>query len=60
VEKEIMESMVVLECHYMVAGLHGRHTLADGLHDAGALMAEHDGEGTFRVFAGERVGICIC
>ena len=40
----------------MVAGLDGRDVLANGLDNAGALVAEHDGECAFGIFAGE----CVC
>lgn len=46
----------VLEGYDVVAGLDGCDALADGLDDAGALVAEHDWECTLRVFAGE----CVC
>lgn len=49
---------LVLECDDVVAGLDGCDGLADGFDDAGALVAEHDGEGAFGVFAGE--GVCVC
>lgn len=42
----------------MVARLHARDTLADGLDDAGSLVPEDDGECALGVFAGEGVGIC--
>lgn len=44
----------------VVAGLHVGDALADGLDDAGALVAEDDGEGALGVLAGEGVGICVC
>lgn len=41
----------------MVAWLDGGDTLADGLDDAGALMAEDDWEGTLRILSRQGVRI---
>lgn len=46
-----------LERDDVVARLDARHALADGLDDAGALVAEDDGEGALGVLARQRV--CI-
>ena len=40
----------VLECDDIVAWFHGCDAFADGFDDAGAFVAEDDGEGAFRVF----------
>jgi hypothetical protein len=41
----------------MVSRFHAGYPLADRLDDTSALVAEHDGERAFGVFAGERVSI---
>ena len=43
----------------MVAGLDIGDALADGLDDAGTLVAQDDGEGTLGILAGEGVGVCV-
>lgn len=48
----------VLERNDMIAFLHRRNALANRLDDAGALVAENDGESAFWVLAGECVRIC--
>lgn len=42
----------------MIARLDVGHALTDGLDDAGALVAQDDGERAFWVVAGEGVRIC--
>ena len=48
----------VLEGDDVVAGVDGFDVEADGFDNAGAFVAEHDGEGAFGVFA--REGVCVC
>jgi hypothetical protein len=50
----------VLEGYDVVADFDVFDALADGLDDSGALVPEHDGEGTLGVLAGECVGIWGC
>ncbi len=47
----------LLESNDVITHFHGCHALTHGLNDAGTLMAEYDGEGTFRVFARQSVGV---
>jgi hypothetical protein len=47
-----------IEGNDIVAWLDGSDALAHRFDDAGAFVAEDDGEGTLGVFAGERVGVC--
>lgn len=47
-----------LESHDMVSRLHVSNALADRLDDACSLVAEHDGERAFWIFAREGEGIC--
>lgn len=41
----------VLKHDNVVTELDGCHSFTDGLNNASALMAEHDGKGSFRIFA---------
>lgn len=43
----------------MVAGFYVCDTLADGLDDTSTLVSKNNGESTFRVLAGQCVGICV-
>jgi hypothetical protein len=47
----------VLKRHHSIALLHVRDARAHTLHHTGALVAQHDGERTLRILAGEGVGI---
>jgi hypothetical protein len=42
----------------MVTWFDGSDAFADRFNNAGAFVAEDNGEGTFGVFPGERVGVC--
>lgn len=49
-ERKYMEGYVLKQDN-VVTGLDRCHPFTDGLNNASAFMAEHDGKGSFRIFA---------
>ena len=48
---------VILESHYVIARFHRGDVLSDRFDGSRTLMAKNNGEGSFRVLAGE--GVCV-
>ena len=46
-----------VERNDVIAGLHGGDAFTHGFHDAGALVAQHDGKEAFRIVTGQGEGI---